>query len=269
MSKQPKNILTNWFKTGKFPTQNQFWDWMDSYYHKDEKVPASQVEDLQALLNGKMDKTEAVAPEQMEVWDVFKTYIYNTDRELYVTYANAGSTEEQYQTEGIYRLKQNALAGESPESTPAKWAYQGSFMGSILKDEVLGLREELDAIKDSVQNTSMQTAIQPLLGESPGVYTIDLSEPVMYTCSLDQEVGSLTFNLNFPADAAQFSREVMVLIDNRGNNSPVHTINFTGGIWQWALGNEPAGGMAADSQVALYVTNTSANEVEANWVVKT
>lgn len=30
------------FKTDKTPTQADFWDWMDSYWHKEEKIPFEQ-----------------------------------------------------------------------------------------------------------------------------------------------------------------------------------------------------------------------------------
>lgn len=37
MAKQNKNVLKEWFKTGKTPTQDHFEDWLDSFVHKDEK----------------------------------------------------------------------------------------------------------------------------------------------------------------------------------------------------------------------------------------
>jgi hypothetical protein len=35
MSKQSINTLKNWFRTGLKPTQSQFRDWLDSFFHKD------------------------------------------------------------------------------------------------------------------------------------------------------------------------------------------------------------------------------------------
>ncbi|TWI22210.1 hypothetical protein [Sphingobacterium siyangense] len=42
--KQPISKLKEWFGAFKMPTANQFGDWIDSYWHKDTKIPASQVE---------------------------------------------------------------------------------------------------------------------------------------------------------------------------------------------------------------------------------
>ena len=36
MAIQTREQLKQWFETGDFPTQQQFWDWMDSYVHKNE-----------------------------------------------------------------------------------------------------------------------------------------------------------------------------------------------------------------------------------------
>lgn len=43
--------LKNWFKKGLKPTESQFGDWLDSYFHKDEKVPIASVDGLQTELN--------------------------------------------------------------------------------------------------------------------------------------------------------------------------------------------------------------------------
>lgn len=46
--------LKAWFKRGKYPTEAQFADWIDSFFHKEEdKVPISSVEGLAEQLNNK------------------------------------------------------------------------------------------------------------------------------------------------------------------------------------------------------------------------
>lgn len=56
--------LKAWLKRGKYPTEAQFADWIDSFFHKEEdKVPISSVEGLPEQLNGKYD---AAAGEQLE-----------------------------------------------------------------------------------------------------------------------------------------------------------------------------------------------------------
>lgn len=50
-----KNILKNWFKNGLKPPQEQFWAWIDSFYHKDEKIPITAIEEIEGILNDKAD----------------------------------------------------------------------------------------------------------------------------------------------------------------------------------------------------------------------
>lgn len=78
----PKNTLKSWFKNLLKPTQEQFWAWMDSYWHKEEAIPMGKVQGLERLLQGtatvesveaKADKTHTHAiadvsglPEELE-----------------------------------------------------------------------------------------------------------------------------------------------------------------------------------------------------------
>lgn len=51
------NTLKNWFRTGAKPTQAHFWAWLDSFYHKGEKVPQSSIQDLDTTLANKADSS--------------------------------------------------------------------------------------------------------------------------------------------------------------------------------------------------------------------
>ncbi|OQP45903.1 hypothetical protein A4H97_32190 [Niastella yeongjuensis] len=51
MAIQNINTLKSWFKRGFKPLQQQFYDWMDSYWHKDEQLPISSVSGLENILN--------------------------------------------------------------------------------------------------------------------------------------------------------------------------------------------------------------------------
>ncbi len=143
MSKQSLNTLKEWFRRGLKPLQEQFWHWMDSFWHKDEKIPSAQIDGLQELLNAKVDKKDAVDPDQVGQYDPAKDYVFDAARAEYVSFSNAGSSDPQFQVEGFYRLTEDAPAGENPETHPAHWAYQGFTIGEITVDDVVGLREEL------------------------------------------------------------------------------------------------------------------------------
>lgn len=51
----PLNTLKNWFQNGLKPTQEQFWAWMDSFRHKSEKIPLSDIENIEQTLANKAD----------------------------------------------------------------------------------------------------------------------------------------------------------------------------------------------------------------------
>ena len=57
------NIIKEWFKNLKKPTQEQFWTWLDSFRHKWEKVPLDDVDGLTIALQKKADLVNGVVPE--------------------------------------------------------------------------------------------------------------------------------------------------------------------------------------------------------------
>lgn len=42
-----KSTVKTWFQNGDKPNQEQFWAWMDSWWHKDELIPQSAIEGLE------------------------------------------------------------------------------------------------------------------------------------------------------------------------------------------------------------------------------
>lgn len=58
MAIQTLSTIKSWFKTGKKPTQPQFWDTWDSYRHKLEKIPVSEIENLETIINDKVSTGE-------------------------------------------------------------------------------------------------------------------------------------------------------------------------------------------------------------------
>ena len=80
MAIQSTNTLKNWFKRGLKPLQQQFYDWLDSYWHKDEKIPISTVEGLEGLLNN-LPSTDAIS----SLVDIFAPEVFNTTSDLAYT----------------------------------------------------------------------------------------------------------------------------------------------------------------------------------------
>lgn len=51
MAKVNLTTIKNWFKTGLKPTQSQFWDTWDSFWHKDEQIPLTNIDGVNAIFN--------------------------------------------------------------------------------------------------------------------------------------------------------------------------------------------------------------------------
>lgn len=62
-----KNVLKNWFSNGKKPPQEQFWEWIESFWHKEDKIPMNAIEGLSTSLLNKVDTP------------LFQTHIEDTD----------------------------------------------------------------------------------------------------------------------------------------------------------------------------------------------
>lgn len=58
MAIQTRDQLKQWFETGDKPTQQQFWDWLDSYFHKTDGIAMADITGLVAALLLKADKSD-------------------------------------------------------------------------------------------------------------------------------------------------------------------------------------------------------------------
>lgn len=52
------NTLKSWFVRGARPLASQFAAWMDSFWHKQEAIPVSSIENLSEILGDKIDRKE-------------------------------------------------------------------------------------------------------------------------------------------------------------------------------------------------------------------
>ncbi|MGR3855153.1 hypothetical protein [Chryseobacterium indologenes] len=61
-----KEELKKYFENGDIPVQEEFWEWQDSYWHKDEKIPAAQ---LDYDLSQKADANASnINPQNAQLW---------------------------------------------------------------------------------------------------------------------------------------------------------------------------------------------------------
>ena len=98
----------------------------DNATNKSTSVSGSTVTDaldnLQTQILANTGGTETIPIENITIWSPLSGY---TSGNTYVTYVNTGSSDLQFQTEAIYRCDINTIAGESPETNPEKWIYNG------------------------------------------------------------------------------------------------------------------------------------------------
>lgn len=76
MAIQPVNTLKGWFETQDKPTQNQFWDLIDSYFHKSATIPQASIENLVSTLNSLVSQTTFDAFEQGQLVATDTNYTY-------------------------------------------------------------------------------------------------------------------------------------------------------------------------------------------------
>lgn len=127
MAIQPISQIKVWFKKNCYPTEGQFADWIDSFWHKSESIPIASIADLTTVLNSKQDKATAtdVDVSEIEVFDPAKVGGYLAGN-TFVSYKNLASSDVAFHTASIYHCITNAAMGESPETHPAKWENQGT-----------------------------------------------------------------------------------------------------------------------------------------------
>jgi hypothetical protein len=64
MAYTDRNTLKSWLVRGAKPLASQFASWIDAFWHKDDKIPASAVDGLQNALNAKADSEQLTAEAQ-------------------------------------------------------------------------------------------------------------------------------------------------------------------------------------------------------------
>lgn len=97
MAKVDLNSIKNWFKTGLKPTQAQFWNTWDSFFHKDDTIPQESIEGLQdsfdekadaELLDNKLDTGGYTGTGQnlKDGQDAILNSLYQSNKVIQVTY---------------------------------------------------------------------------------------------------------------------------------------------------------------------------------------
>lgn len=79
MTKRSKEYLKPLYKNGSCPDEHAFWDWLDSYWHKDEKLTLEDVTGLTELLNqffnSTLDEVNKVVKQAVKGFQIFESTI--------------------------------------------------------------------------------------------------------------------------------------------------------------------------------------------------
>lgn len=93
-----RSTLKQWFKRGKYPLEEQFADWIDSFLHKTEdKLPLANVEDLPEQLNAKYDNAsgQALEREHARLAADFATHERENAADFRTVYDNLNELEDE------------------------------------------------------------------------------------------------------------------------------------------------------------------------------
>lgn len=164
--------ILEWFKTGKYPTQQQFQEAWSSFWHKDEKIPLQGVEGLPEALDQKAEAEQ------------FNKHISEADahKELFDQKANQFDTFKSIATgivAGVYKVKIEdfftVLVHDSPDPVTI-------LLGSDLAGVMTGHRVKIyqagaGAVTFATNGYTLNTATD----EQPKLYGIHSMAEVIVT----------------------------------------------------------------------------------------
>lgn len=117
--------IKNWFKTGKKPSQQQFWDTWDSFWHKSEQIPISNIDGVQKIYDLINKIKTSLENEYVPYIGAVDDITLNT---MSLTFGNYSINSI-----GIIRYDANDLSQTINEfpTQPGKLAVETSFSGSF------------------------------------------------------------------------------------------------------------------------------------------
>lgn len=167
------NTLKSWFRNGLKPTQEQFWSLIDSFRHKDDPVPVSEVAGLPSMLAGKADQGH-----KHTLADITD---YNEEKEVLngLLAMEASELEALPRTDGMYYI---VLA----DDTLYRCAYNEDTEEYNL-EQVLPSSRVIYSVKDSEGSMRIY-----LFSDNQGVFqdvTGEVVDKTIYVQSLDELIG--------------------------------------------------------------------------------
>ena len=223
--------LKAWFKRGKYPTEAQFADWIDSFFHKeDDKIPIDAVEQLAEQLNGKYDAAQAKELQAQIADAVDKTTAVQKD--IDALYKNVEELEAEDE-----RLDGRITSGDEATLQSAN----GYTDTEIVKERV---------VRESAERTTLESAktyadqkIAEVVGGSPE--TLD---------TLQELAGALDDDPNFAATVAGQIGKKVDKVEGKGLSTEDYTTDEKAKL----------AGIAAGANNYTHPVSHSADMIEQN-----
>lgn len=92
------------------------------------------------------DAVEEITVDNAQVFDPAREGGYKAGN-VYVSYVNPNSEDPLFLQEALYRCDLDAAMGESPESHPWKWIYQGDRVTVVSRNTVSAVVQDLDSLR--------------------------------------------------------------------------------------------------------------------------
>ncbi|WP_253273451.1 hypothetical protein [Capnocytophaga sp. oral taxon 323] len=141
--------LKQWFSNLKKPTQEQFWAWLDSFWHKSEKIPMASVEGLDKLVEGTAS-AEQLSNHLNDTQAHKVLFDKKVDKE-----DGKGLSANDFTNE--YKQKLDTLHPTDTSGLLPKGGYEGT--GKELKDAIDNLQTKMGQVETtlSVDDTDFDT----------------------------------------------------------------------------------------------------------------
>ena len=223
--------LKAWFKRGKYPTEAQFADWIDSFFHKEEdKVPISSVEGLSEQLNSKYDAAQA--QELQKQVEIAVSRAEANQKDIDTLYTNVEELE----------AEDERLDGRITSGDEATLQSANTYTDTAIAEERV--------VRESAERTTLESAktyadqkIAEVVGSSPEALD-----------TLQELAGALGDDPNFAATVAGQIGKKVDKVEGKGLSTEDYT----------TADKSKLAGIAAGANNYVHPTSHSADMIEQN-----
>lgn len=223
--------LKAWFKRGKYPTEAQFADWIDSFFHKEEdKMPISSVEGLSEQLNGKYDAIQA--QELQKQVEIAVSRAEANQKDIDALYTNVEELE----------AEDERLDGRITSGDEATLQSANTYTDTAIAEERV--------VRESAERTTLESAktyadqkIAEVVGSSPEALD-----------TLQELAGALGDDPNFAATVAGQIGKKVDKVEGKGLSTEDYT----------TADKSKLAGIAAGANNYVHPTSHSADMIEQN-----